>query len=401
MKKTIIFLGGAFHQLSPIKYAKQQNIRVVLCDADNNCYSKKYADTFYNISIDDKKKILRVAKKENANGILAYATEVGATTQAWVAQKLNLPGNPVKSIEILSYKNRFRRFLKINKIFYPTNKTFQNSYDFKKFIQKNLNKKFIIKPVDSSGSKGIQIIDNQLNLLKKFKKALTYSSQKKVICEEFADKVGAQIAGDGFIFKKKLVFFHWADQYFNDYPNKIIPIAESWPSSLNNTQKKLIEKTINKIASKLKIDFGCFNFDMQFVEKNKLMIIEIGPRNGGDFIPEAIKLSTGVDMIKLSVDTCLGKKVSKKFLIKKFIKPIATYRINSKKNGKFRNILISKKIISNIVQKNIYLKKGNKVKKFFLGKNSIGNLILQFKSKLEMINKMNNINDYFKINFVD
>lgn len=401
MKKTIIFLGGAFHQFSSIKYAKKVNIRVILCDSDKRCYSKKYADKFYNISIDDKKKILDVAKKEKVNGILAYATEVGATTQAWVAQKLNLPGNPIKSVEILSHKNKFRKFLKKNKIFYPANKTFQNSNDFKKFMQKNSNKKFIIKPVDSSGSKGIQIIDNQLNLTKKFRKALSYSRQKKVICEEYVNRVGAQIAGDGFIFNKKLVFFHWADQYFNEYPNKIIPIAESWPSSLNKPQKKLIEKTINKIVSKLKINFGCFNFDMQFIEKKKLMIIEIGPRNGGDFIPEAIKLSTGVDMVKLSVDTCLGKKVSKKYLTKKFIRPTATYRIHSKKSGKFRNILISKKIEGNIFQKKIYLKKGDKVKKFLLGRDSIGNLILQFKSKLEMLKKMNNINNYFKITFMN
>ena len=42
-----------------------------------------------------------------------------------------------------------------------------------------------------------------------------------------------------------------------------------------------------------------------------------------------------------------------------------------------------------------------KVKKFLLGRDSIGNLILQFKSKLEMLKKMNNINNYFKITFMN
>lgn len=401
MKKTIIFLGGAFHQFSSIKYAKQVNIRVILCDSDKRCYSKKYADKFYNISIDDKKKILDIAKKEKVNGILAYATEVGATTQAWVAQKLNLPGNPIKSVEILSHKNKFRKFLKRNKIFYPTNKTFQDSNNFKKFIQKNFNKKFIIKPVDSSGSKGIQIIDNRLNLTKKFRKALSYSNQKKVICEEYVNRVGAQIAGDGVIFKKKLVFFHWADQYFNKEPNKLIPIGESWPSSLNHQQIRIIQRTLNKIFEKLKIDFGCFNFDMQFVEKNKLMIIEIGPRNGGDFIPEAIKFSTGVDMIKLSVDCSIGKKFNKNFLQKKKSLPISTFRVNSKKSGRLKNISFSKLIKNNIVFKKINTKKNSKVKKFLLGKNSLGNLILKFKNKEEMISKMKKMNSFIKIKLVN
>ncbi len=398
MQKTIVFLGGAPHQISPIKYAKSKNIKVVICDSNPNCAGMLYANKFYNVSIKNKNEILKITKKEHADGILSYATEIGATTQAFVAQKLNLPSNPYKSVQVLSYKNKFRSFLKDNKFYYPQNKIFKNFNHFKKFISLHKNKNFIIKPVDSSGSKGIFLINDDLNIKKKFDQAIHYSQQKKIICEEFVKKIGPQIAGDGFIINKKLNFFHWADQYFNNYPNNLIPVGESWPSTLASYQEKIVKKTINKILKKLKINFGAFNFDMQFIEKKKLMIIEIGPRNGGDFIPEATKLSTGVDMIKLSVDSCLGNKINRNLLKKKYIKPIATFRLNSKKNGKLKNIKFSKKIKKNILKKTIYVKKNSNIKKFLLGKNAVGSLILKFKSQKEMIYKMKNIDNYIKIN---
>ena len=37
MKKKILFLGGALHQISPLLYATKKNYFVIVCDAEKKC----------------------------------------------------------------------------------------------------------------------------------------------------------------------------------------------------------------------------------------------------------------------------------------------------------------------------------------------------------------------------
>lgn len=397
MKKKILFLGAAAHQISPILYARKKKYFVIVCDSNKKSPGAKNASKFYNISISNKKKILEISKNEKINAIISYASEVGATTQAYVANKLKLPSNSLKSVETLAYKNKFRLFLKKEGFVFPKNRVFKDFRKFKIFLTKQSKLPVMIKPVDASGSKGISKIEKLVNLKRKFDNAKKFSRSKKIICEEFLERKGSQIAGDGFVYKGRLVFAHLADQYFNSYPNPLIPVGESWPSTHSKQNLKKALKDLQKVFKKLKIKFGAFNFDLQFIKNNKFMIIEIGPRNGGDYIPELIKLSTGVDLIKATVEASLGNKLYYKNFKKKYNRFYSTLRINSKKNGIFKKIIFSKKLKKNIVEKKIFCKKNQKIRKFNLGKDALGVLILKFNTLKEMKYKMNSIDQNIKV----
>lgn len=397
MKKKILFLGGALHQISPLLYSIKKNYFVIVCDAEKKCPGAKYAKKFYNISISDKKKILQISKKEKIDAIISYASEVGSTTQAYVANKLKLPSNSLKSVETLAYKNKFRVFLKNEGFNYPKYKIFTNFTKFKKYLVNKIELPVLIKPVDASGSKGISKVQNYKNLKKLFTYAKKFSNSKKIICEEFKERHGCQIAGDGFVYNRKLIFTHLADQYFNLYPNPLIPIGESWPTTHPKKNLKHATNVIQNIFKKLKIKFGAFNFDLQFIKNNQFMVIEIGPRNGGDYIPELIKLCTGVDLIKCTVEASLGHKLNLNNFKKKRSKFYSTFRINSKKSGILKKIHFSNKIKKNIFKKIIFCNKNQKISKFNLGRDALGILILKFNSLKEMKDKMNNINDNIKV----
>lgn len=72
----------------------------------------KFAHEFHNVSTTDKDAILKLAKELKVDGIVAYASDPSAPTQAYVANKLGLPSNPYESVEILARKDLFREFLK-------------------------------------------------------------------------------------------------------------------------------------------------------------------------------------------------------------------------------------------------------------------------------------------------
>ena len=397
MKKKILFLGGAKHQIAPLLYCKKKKYHIIVCDVVKNSPGKVYADKFYNTSISNKKKILEISKKEKIDAIISYASEVGSTTQAYVGNKMRLPSNPLKSVEILAHKNKFRAFLKKEGFVCPKYKVFADYLKCKSYVKKNMAFPVILKPVDASGSKGIRKVENLKTIKKDFAYAQKFSSLKKIICEQFIEREGCQIAGDGFVLNGRFVFSHLADQYFNLKPNPLIPIGESWPTTHNKRNIIVAKKTIQKIFDILKIKFGAFNLDLHFLKNKKFMVIEIGPRNGGDYIPELIKLSSGVDLIMCTVEASLGHKINLSNFKKKYLKFYSTFRINSKKNGILKKILISNKLKKNIITKNIFFNIGQKIKKFKLGKDSIGSLILNFKSQKVMKDRMNSMDENIKI----
>lgn len=396
--KKILFLGGAKHQASILSLAKKKGYYVILCDGDVNCFGKKYADKFYNISTSEQYKILEIATKNKINGIISYASEIGAITQCFVANRLNLPTNKIKSIETLIYKNKFRNFLKKNNFYVPKYKVFSKFNDLIIYLKNNKNY-HIIKPIDSSGSRGVFKVNGiDLPKLKKSFIASKKASIKKiVICEEFIPTNLPQIAGDAVILNKKIIFSHWGDQYYNSHLNPLLPVAESWPTIHIKKNILYIERELNKLLKILKITIGVFNFDMRLTNDGRLMIIEIAPRNGGDYIAEVVKVSTGVDMIQQTLNLYLGIKIFKKDLIKSKNVNCASLRLGASKKGFLKKIYFSKKLKKLIYKKYLLKKKNDIVKKFFLGKESLGNVFLKFKNSNQMKNIMKDFNQHIKI----
>ena len=112
MTKKLLLLGGSAQQVVAIKTAKRLGCETILCDFLPDNPGQYAADKFYLVSTTDKEAVLDVARKEQVDGVLAYASDPAAPTAAYVAEKLGLPGNPYKSVEILCNKDCFRRFLK-------------------------------------------------------------------------------------------------------------------------------------------------------------------------------------------------------------------------------------------------------------------------------------------------
>ncbi len=88
----------------------------------------------------------------------------------------------------------------------------------------------MIKPVDSSGSKGISKLDSIELLQEKVEYALLFSRGKRFIIEEYIKKKGSLVSGDGFSVDGKLVFRSFANTNFpTSSVNPFVPIGSSWP----------------------------------------------------------------------------------------------------------------------------------------------------------------------------
>lgn len=180
--KTLLLLGGSAQQVIAIQTAKRLGFRTVLCDFLPDNPGQCYADKFYLVSTTDKEAVLSVAREEQIDGVLAYASDPAAPTAAFVAEQMVLPGSPYESVEILCNKDLFRKFLSENGFNTPRATGYT---DITCAIQDLRNRSFnfpvIVKPVDSSGSKGVSRIDSIDEAEEKLQYAMSFSRGKRII----------------------------------------------------------------------------------------------------------------------------------------------------------------------------------------------------------------------------
>jgi biotin carboxylase len=195
--KKIIMLGGSHFQVPSIRTAVAMGYYVISCDYLPGNPGHKFAHEYYNISTTDKEAVLELSKRLKVDGVVCYASDPAAATAAYVCENMGFPTSPYSSVEILSNKDKFREFLKENSFNTPKAKGYAN---LKEAVEEITNFKLpvIIKPVDSSGSKGVTKLEDVHNLSRQANYALSFSRSKRFIIEEFVEKKGYQIAGDGF-----------------------------------------------------------------------------------------------------------------------------------------------------------------------------------------------------------
>ena len=396
MKKKILFVGASFAQVPPIKYAKKMGYYVISCDQKKNSPGFKYSDKSYVVSTTNKKKNLEISKQLKINGIVTYVSDTASPAVSYVSKKLKLKGLPIKTVNTLIYKNLFRKFLKNNNFNYPEFKTFRSNEEINNFIDK-IGYPFFIKPIDSSGSKGVTKVRNK-NLIKKaISEALSYSKKKKFIIEKIIERKDYQVAGDGFVINKKLAFRCWGDEHFNERLNGLITIGPSLPSTHLEKNFRVAHKEAQRVINLLGITNGALNFDFIFDKNDNLYFLEIAPRNGGGLLAELIQKSTHVDLIKYTVDTALGIKL-KKLSMKKCKGYWSSFMVHSLKKGIFKNLFISSKIKSRLIKSEMFVKTGDHVKKYCNSQHVLGNLILKFENQKEMLSLYKNPEKFIRVN---
>ena len=66
--------------------------------------------------------------------------------------------------------------------------------------------------------------------------------------------------------------------------------------------------------------FGPINLDIK-IHNNKIYLMEIGPRNGGNLIPQAINHCYGINTVEMTIKSYLNEKIELKKPQKKKIMP--------------------------------------------------------------------------------
>ena len=390
--EKILLLGGSAQQIVAIETAKKLGYYTVLCDFLSDNPGQYHADKFYLESTTDKEKILEIAKEEKINGILAYASDPAAPTAAYVAEKLGLPTNPYQSVETLCNKDKFRAFLKENGF----NTPIAVGYADKNVDTSLFNLPVIIKPVDSSGSKGATVLYSWDKLDEALDFAFSFSRSHRIIIEEFIQKKHEYlIGGDIFVAEGKVILWGLLNCHRDNNVNPLVPVGKSYPLMLEGSDIKAVEDTLQKMVDALDLKFGSVNVELVVDKNNKVWPIDVGPRAGGNMIPDLLGMIFGVDVVEMAVFAAMGREVE--VTVKEGVSYFATHNLHSNKSGTYRTIEFSEELERCIINKCLYKNEGDKVEYFDNAAKALGIIFMKFDDKKTAETTLSRIHDLYKV----
>lgn len=390
-------LGGSLYQVYAIKEAVEMGYHVITCDYLPDNPGHQFAHEYYNVSTTDKEAIYELAKKLQVDGIVAYASDPAAPTAAYVCEKLGLPTSPYASVEILSKKDLFRQYLAEHGFNVPKH---IGCSSYEEALEKinELTLPAMVKPVDSSGSKGINKLTDIAQLKNFIEDALSYSCVKRFIIEEFIEKDGYQISGDAFSVDGMLKFHCFGNEYYSSSVAKdFAPLGECWPFQMQPEIIVELEKDIQRLISELGMRTTAYNVEAILGKNGKLYLLELGARSGGSLIPQITELATGVNMVTYVIKAAIGEDCSD-IAMAPATGYWSNFMLHSKHTGRFKEITFEENFAkNNLVDCVTDLKVGDKVHAFRDAGDALGTLILKFSSKDEMFNITENMDQFVHV----
>lgn len=390
-------LGGSVYQTYAIKAARDMGYYVITCDYLPSNPGHKFAHEYHNVSTTDKEAVLSLARNLKVDGVVAYASDPAAPTAAYVCEQLGLPTSPYKSVEILSKKHLFRKYLAEHGFNVPKARSYRTYEEALADIE-SFSLPVMVKPVDSSGSKGINKLTDKSQLKAFVDDALSYSRDKIFLIEEFLVKAGPQISGDAFSVDGKLVFHCLGNEFYSTKVDKdFAPLGECWPTVMPQSVIDTLEQDLQRLITSLGMRSTAYNVEAIYATDGKVYILELGARSGGSLIPQVTALATGVDMVPYVIKAALGEDCSdlKMAPVKGFW---SNYMAHSNATGKYAGIEIDQEFRKrNFVDYVTDTKVGDPVHKYRDAQDCVGELILKYDNAEQMRHVIDNMDRYVQI----
>lgn len=380
MKKNILIIGAGFGQLPAIIKAKEMGFNVITIDKNPDALGMKLADYAYAVDVIDVEEALKIAKKHNIDGVLTLQTDLPVPTVGSIIDELNLKGAGFEAAEKCS--NKIKTRLAFSEAQVPQPKfEIVNDYESAKKAANRIGFPIIIKPADSSGSRGVSKVESIDKIDTALKNAFKYTKLKEVLVEEYI--YGKEIGAQAFSVNGKCesVLIH------NDVlsePPYMIPIGHSFPVvGFTDSELKNIEEYIKRAVIVLGIKDGPSNIDFIVDSRdNSVKIIEIGARIGATCLPELVFYYTGINWVEQAINSSLNLPVNLSILKKQ---PVSAFILQSPKDGTFVDYDIPNEIINNpdVKEVEITASIGEEVNILRKGTDRIGKIVVTSNSVKE------------------
>lgn len=308
MNKKLMILGASILQLPAIEKARKLGLDTIVVDMNPNAIGFDVPGVQKEvISTIDIPAILEAAKRHQIDGIMTLATDMPMRAVAAVATEMNLVGIDADTALKATNKAEMRKALQAGGVPIPKFFKVENKDEYLEAV-KQFSVPFIVKPADSSGSRGIfEVIDitDEKLIDEAYEYCHPYSKVGDVVVEEYMS--GPEVSVETLSVDGVCHVIQITDKLTTGAPH-YVEMGHSQPT---RHSKEIAERIaeVAKVANKaIGIKNGPSHTEI-IVTSEGPKIVELGARLGGDNITtHLIPLSTGVNMVECCIKIALGEK---------------------------------------------------------------------------------------------
>lgn len=307
MNKKIMILGASILQLPAIEKAKKMGLDVVVVDMNPNAIGFEIPGIKKEIiSTIDVPAIIEAAKRHQIDGIMTLATDMPMRSVAAVAEQMGLVGIDKDTAVKATNKAEMRKALQKAGVPIPKFFVVSNEEEYKEAV-KEFDVPFIVKPADSSGSRGIfEVIDiTNAELVKKaYEYCKPYSKVGDVVVEEYMN--GPEVSAETLTINGVCHVIQITDKLTTGAPH-YVEMGHSQPTKHSDEIASRIAEIAKEANKAIGIKNGPSHTEI-IVTSQGPKVVELGARLGGDNITtHLVPLSTGVNMVECCIKIALGE----------------------------------------------------------------------------------------------
>lgn len=300
-----VVLGGTHDHIHVINSLKKLGYYVYLIDFLDNPIAKDFASKHIQISTKDTGKVAEFCIEIKAQLVVSLCIDSALATSVIVSDELSLPKHVSKDVvKRLRDKNLMKVHLILNKILTPS---FYKIDEFDTLESLSFDTPKVLKPVDSSSSKGVFKVNCKSELFQKHELTLKESHSRLCIIEDFVE--GKEYSVDYYILngEAKLLSVSQNIKGFNN--DGFVITGSYYDPNIMKQYFGILTKIGNRLALINNIENGPLL--AQFIRNEEsFYLIEYSPRLGGGSKYCFIETICGVDVVKETIKSLLGQSVN-------------------------------------------------------------------------------------------
>ena len=178
--KKIMILGAGIYQVPLIRTARRMGLYTIVVSIPGDYPGFALADKIYELNTRDKEAILAAAEKEQIDGICTSGTDVAVSTIGYVCEKMHLSGIPYEAAEILTDKAKMKDAFRQGGVSAADGMRVRSAEEAQKAAEQ-LGYPVVVKRVDSSGSRGITVVEHSGQIEEAYENARNGSARDYVL----------------------------------------------------------------------------------------------------------------------------------------------------------------------------------------------------------------------------
>lgn len=301
--KKILILGVSAVQYDAIKMLNHMGYETHAIAMSSDGPGAQEALFFEPIDITNLEKVINYINRNNIDAVYSTGSDLAMPISCKISEQLNLPHLvSEKSAKICNNKDLMRKTLGSN---FEGNIPFQVISSINDII--DLKYPLILKPTDSQGQRGVNILDSHDDFLKHYEETKKYSKSGLVIVEKYVN--GPEISVNGYVVNGELKYLTASDretweQYVGLIHKHIVP-----SKVLSSSTYDLLWTIMNNLIKKIGIDNGPIYLQSK-IEDGKPYIIEVTPRLDGCHMWNILNRYENINLMKLTFEHLLNNDTS-------------------------------------------------------------------------------------------